>query len=42
MTILGNPARRPFTPIIMQHLRGNPDTVPANQLWGAHFGPVTP
>ena len=41
MTILGNPADRPFTPIIMQHLRGNPDSVPANQLWGAHPGPVS-
>jgi hypothetical protein len=38
MTILGNPAYRPFTPIIMQHLRGNPGSVPANQLWGAHHG----
>jgi hypothetical protein len=41
MTILGNPAHRPFTPIIMQHLIGNPRSVPANQLWGAHFGPVS-
>ena len=40
MTILGNPADRPFTPIIMQHLRHNPDNVPANQLWGSHFGIV--
>jgi len=38
MTILGNPAHRPFTPIIMQHLTGNPGSVPANQLWGAHHG----
>jgi len=38
MTILGNPAHQCFTPIIMQHLTGNPDNVPANQLWGAHFG----
>jgi hypothetical protein len=38
MTILGNPARRPFTPIIMRHLIGNPGSVPANQLWGAHNG----
>jgi len=38
MTILGNPAHQPFTPIIMQHLTGNPASVPANQLWGAHNG----
>ena len=38
MSILGNPAHQPFTPIIMQHLTGNPGSVPANQLWGAHFG----
>jgi hypothetical protein len=41
MTILGNPAHHPFTPIIMQHLTGNPSSVPANQLWGAAFGPVS-
>ena len=41
MTILGNPAHQPFTPIIMQHLTGNPSSVPANQLWGDHFGPVS-
>ncbi len=41
MTILGNPAHQPFTPIIMQHLIGNPSSVPANQLWGDHFGPVS-
>jgi hypothetical protein len=41
MTILGNPAHRPFTPIIMQHLTGNPSSVPANQLWGSAFGPVS-
>jgi hypothetical protein len=41
MTILGNPAHQPFTPIIMQHLTGNPGNVPVNQLWGAHFGPVS-
>ena len=41
MTILGNPAHQPFTPIIMQHLMGNPDSVPANQLWGAAFGVVS-
>jgi hypothetical protein len=38
MTILGNPAHQLVTPIIMQHLTGNPSSVPANQLWGAHFG----
>ena len=41
MTILGNPAYQLFTPIIMQHLTGNPGSVPANQLWGAHPGPVS-
>jgi hypothetical protein len=41
MTILGNPARQPFTPIIMQHLTGNPGSVPANDLWSAHSG-ITP
>ena len=41
MTILGNPAHQPFTPIIMRHLTGNPASVPANQLWGAAFGPVS-
>ena len=40
MSILGNPAHQPVTPIIMQHLTGNPGSVPANQLWGSHFGPV--
>jgi len=38
MSILGNPAHQLFTPIIMQHLTGNPGSVPANQLWGAHHG----
>ena len=38
MSILGNPAHQLFTPIIMQHLTGNPGGVPASQLWGAHFG----
>jgi hypothetical protein len=42
MTILGNPADQLLTPIIMQHLIGNPGSVPANQLWGAAHGPVTP
>lgn len=42
MTILGNPADQLFTPIILQHLIGNPGSVPANQLWGAAHGPVTP
>jgi hypothetical protein len=41
MTILGNPADQLFTPIIMQHLTGNPGSVPANQLSGVHFGPVS-
>jgi hypothetical protein len=42
MTILGNPAHQVFTPIIMRHLTGNPGNVPANQLWGAAHGTVTP
>ena len=41
MTILGNPAHQPYTPIILQHLMGNPANVPANELWGAAFGPVS-
>jgi hypothetical protein len=41
MTILGNPADQPVTPIIMQHLTGNPGNVPANQLWGSNMG-ITP
>jgi len=41
MTILGNPAHQLFTPIILQHLMGNPTNVPANELWGAAFGPVS-
>ena len=41
MTILGNPAHQPYTPIILQHLIGNPANVPANELWGAAFGPVS-
>jgi hypothetical protein len=38
MTILGNPAHQPVTPIIVQHLAGNPDHVPANQLWATDAG----
>ena len=38
MTILGNPARQLVTPIIMQHLLGNPGNVPANQLWSTATG----
>ena len=41
MTILGNPAHQAYTPIILQHLMGNPSSVPANELWGAAFGPVS-
>ena len=41
MTILGNPAHQLYTPIILQHLMGNPTSVPANELWGAAFGPVS-
>ena len=41
MTILGNPAHHRYTPIILQHLIGNPTSVPANQLWGSAFGPVS-
>jgi hypothetical protein len=40
MTIQGNPADQLFTPIIMEHLTGNPGSVPANQLWGAAHGTV--
>jgi hypothetical protein len=38
MTILGNPAHQLLTPIIMQHLTGNPGNVPANQLWATDLG----
>src|SRR5215472_648256 len=33
MTILGNPADQLVTPIILQHLIGNPGNVPAKQMW---------
>jgi hypothetical protein len=38
MTILGNPAHQPYTPIILQHLAGNPGNVPANELWATAAG----
>ncbi len=38
MTILGNPARQLVTPIILQHLLGNPGNVPANELWSTAAG----
>ena len=38
MTILGNPARQLVTPIILQHLLGNPGNVPANELWSTASG----
>jgi hypothetical protein len=38
MTILGNPAHQLVTPIILQHLTGNPGHVPANQLWATATG----
>jgi len=38
MTILGNPAHQLVTPIILQHLTGNPGNVPANQLWSTAAG----
>jgi hypothetical protein len=41
MTILGNPAHQLYTPIILPHLTGNPNNVPANELWGSAFGPVS-
>jgi hypothetical protein len=41
MTILGNPADQLYTPIIMQHLTGNPGNVPTNQLWDAGHGTVS-
>ena len=40
MTILGNPAHQLYTPIIMQHLTGNPSNVPANELWTTAAGPL--
>ena len=39
-SVSGAPPKRLFTPIIMQHLIGNPGSVPANQLWGAAHGTV--
>ena len=39
MTILGNPASKPFPQITLQHLHGSPD-VPDNQLWKAPHGPA--
>jgi len=41
MTITGNPANQAFTPIILRHLSGGANNVPAKQLWNAHFGPVS-
>jgi hypothetical protein len=38
MTILGNPADQLYTPIILQHLIGNPGNVPANELWATAVG----
>jgi hypothetical protein len=38
MTILGNPAHQLVTPIILQHLTGNPGNVPANELWATAAG----
>ena len=38
MTILGNPAGQLVTPIILQHLLGNPGNVPANELWSTASG----
>ena len=40
MTILGNPADQLYTPIILQHLLGNPGNVPANELWATATGPL--
>ena len=40
MTILGNPAHQ-VVQIILQHLKGGANNVPANQLWAAHRGPVS-
>jgi len=40
MTILRDPAHQLFTPIILQHLTGNPGHVPANQLWATAAGPL--
>ena len=41
MTITGNPAHQAFMPIIMRHLEGGANNVPANQLWNAAHGPVS-
>jgi hypothetical protein len=38
MTILGDPAHQLVTPIILQHLIGNPGHVPANELWATAPG----
>jgi hypothetical protein len=38
MTILGNPAHQRYTPIILQHLTGNPGNVPLNELWSTASG----
>jgi hypothetical protein len=38
MTILGNPAHQLYTPIILQHLTGNPGSVPASELWTTASG----
>jgi hypothetical protein len=38
MTILGNPAHQLYTPIILQHLTGNPGNVPASELWTTAVG----
>jgi hypothetical protein len=39
MTIHGNPAHKRFPQIKVQRLRGNPDHVRVNQLWGANVSP---
>ena len=40
MTILGDPADQLYTPIILQHLAGNPGNVPVNELWATAAGPL--
>jgi hypothetical protein len=37
MTIHGNPAHKRFPQIVVQRLRGNPDHVRVDQLWGANI-----
>jgi hypothetical protein len=40
MVIHGNPARKRFPRIQVEHLTGNPTATPERQLWGSISGPV--